>query len=124
MKKRHLLFASLFITMGLITWSSCTFDTTPRTVDCDNLSDISFAEDVLSIVQTNCATAGCHNAASAKSGYVFEDYSGTKNAVDNGRLIGVINHESGFSNMPPSFQLDVCDRGIIETWVNEGALDN
>lgn len=128
MKKNLLIGSFLIGIFTLVILGSCDFDKTEdpdAEPDCDNLSDISFADDVLPILVLNCATSGCHDAASASSSYVFEDYAGTKRSVDNSRLIGVINHEAGFSAMPSySSKMETCDIGKIETWVNEGALDN
>lgn len=122
--KRQLLVLSAAFILTFAIFQSCTFDEAPRVLDCDNLSDISFATDVLPILTTNCATTGCHDDATGSSGYRFGNYTNTKEAVDGGRVVGAINHENGFSNMPASFQLQPCEIDIIETWLNEGALDN
>lgn len=128
MKKKLLIGSFLIGIFALVAMGSCDFDKTesPDTeLDCNNLFNVSFADDVLPILMLKCATSGCHDAASSQSGYDFENYTGTKKSVDSNRLIGVINHDVGFLAMPPySPKMEACDIGKIETWVNEGALDN
>jgi hypothetical protein len=94
-----------------------------ETGTCDSLVNISFATEVTPIIQTNCAGGGCHDATAA-GGYDYTSYSGVKSSVDNNRITGTINHQSGFSVMPPSYQISTCDVKTIELWISEGALDN
>ncbi|MGB0863944.1 MAG: c-type cytochrome domain-containing protein [Saprospiraceae bacterium] len=90
---------------------------------CDSLVNLSFATEVMPIIQTNCAGGGCHDVTAA-GGYDYTSYSGVKSSVDNSRMMGTINHQSGFSAMPPSYQISSCDNKTIETWISEGALNN
>jgi len=47
---------------------------------------ICFERDVLPIFQSSCAMSGCHDAGTAKHGYVFNSYSGIMRAITPGNL--------------------------------------
>lgn len=105
--------------------SACYYDVEEEiypTLECNTLN-INYSEEVLSIISNNCYI--CHSAASNFGNVTLEGYTALKTYVDNGRLLGVIRHESGFSPMPKNQpQLVECDIAKIETWINEGALNN
>ena len=60
--------------------------------------NVSYDEHVLPILQSRCYN--CHDDLQIQGGITLEGYSNTKIHVDNGRLIGSIRHDSGFSPMP------------------------
>ena len=92
------------------------------TLEC-NTENASYSGVVLSIISDNCYT--CHDANSNFGNVTLEGYTALKTYVDNGKLLGVIRHETGFSPMPKNQpQLVECDISKIEAWVNEGALNN
>lgn len=91
---------------------------------CDT-SGMSFATDIQPILNTNCALSGCHKTGSATGGYILDTYAGVNATVSSGRLLGSINHETGYSPMPKnSSKLASCDINKITAWVNAGALNN
>ncbi|KAA5534843.1 hypothetical protein F0919_09555 [Taibaiella lutea] len=95
---------------------------TPVTCDTANLT---FSGDINPIVQQNCTLSGCHTNATMAGGYSFETYSGFHMAIQNERLIGAINHQSGFIAMPQnSAKLSDCDIARITQWVAIGAPNN
>lgn len=86
--------------------------------------NVSYASKVSVILQENQCIS-CHNATSAQGSIVLDDYNTLKEVVDNGRLLGAIKHESGFSAMPQGgTKIDQCDIDQIEAWVNDGAPNN
>lgn len=106
---------------------------------------VSFANDVQPIFTTNCALAGCHNAATAQQGLVLEAGSAFSNIVnvpsseqpsvfrvspgdaDASYLVRKIRGTSGISGgrMPLNrTPLSAAQIDTIATWVNEGAADN
>lgn len=98
-----------------------TNDTT--TAGCNPIN-VSFANDVTPIF-SSYGCAGCHSIASSGGGVTLETYTGTKIVADNGRLMGAINHATGFSAMPQgAAKMDSCDIATIQIWINEGTLDN
>jgi mono/diheme cytochrome c family protein len=89
-----------------------------------------FSRDILPILVSNCALAGCHNAATHAEGYVFEGYSTTVRAVRPGipaesKLYEVITTLSGENRMPPSplERLSSAEIDSIAAWIRYGALD-
>ena len=96
----------------------------PGSGPCDT-TNVTFNATILPIFQQNCALPSCHKSGSALGGYTLDVYSGAKQAVDANRLLGAINHESGFSPMPKgAAQLDECRRRQIAIWVAAGAPNN
>lgn len=92
-------------------------DTTGKTV--------SYSSTVNTIIQSNCAIAGCHDAAAAAGGYNLSTYAGVKTAADDGKLLGTIEYKSGYTPMPQGAdQLPTCSIAQIEKWVKQGAPNN
>ena len=77
---------------------------------------------------TGCDTldVGYATTIAANFGNVtLEGHNNLKTYADNGQLLGVIRHESGFPAMPQGApQLVDCTIEKIEKWVNDGAPDN
>jgi hypothetical protein len=89
-----------------------------------------FSRDILPVVVSHCATAGCHDAASHAEGYNYTTYLNIKASVSpgnpgNSRLFTVINSAGGESKMPPSSspQLAVAQIDSIGKWISYGALN-
>lgn len=93
-----------------------------KCTDCDT-TDVSFASQVMDVMNVNCNM--CHSKARADGGVILDTYTDVKKEVDNGKLVGVINHKSGFKKMPLSgIKMADCDIRKIEIWINNGALNN
>ena len=89
---------------------------------CDT-ENVSYAEFIAPTMQTFCNS--CHSAAAPSAGIITATYEGLKIVALDGRLVGSINHESGFSPMPQGQpQLQECLRLKIKAWVQDGAEDN
>ena len=118
---RYFLIALVF----MVGFTHCYYDTEEEiypTIECST-TDMSYQADILPIFQNNCYQ--CHDAANNFGGITLEGFDQIKIYVNNNQLLGVINHESGFSPMPKnSAKLLECEIEKIEAWINEGALDN
>ena len=91
---------------------------------CDT-ANVRFSTTVKPIIDANCATAGCHAGNPAPGGYNFETHAGLLATVTNGRLLGTIRHESGYSAMPKNMgKLSDCNINQIAAWVGAGAPNN
>lgn len=95
----------------------------PDTCETENLTYSNFAGDLL---DDNCATSGCHNEDALANGAPgrLDDYEQAKMYMDNfgARVIGAINHNDGFSNMPKGQeQLSDCNISKLTAWINDGA---
>lgn len=85
--------------------------------------DVTYSGAVLPIIQTNCYR--CHDAQNNQGGVTLEGYDKLKFYVDNGRLLGAIRRETGFSPMPQdAAQLSDCSIQQIASWAADGAPDN
>lgn len=123
MKKRTIA-ALLCISM----FSSCYYDKEDYlygTTTC-NASGASFSATVLPIMNQRCNS--CHSsnaAASAGAGIILDNYNSVKTYVTNGKLLGSINHSSGYSPMPKGGgSLTSCEIAKVTDWVNSGAPNN
>ena len=93
--------------------------------NCDT-TNVTYSGTVSGIMNANCNV--CHSTASANAnggGIQLDSYTKLKVYVDNGRLMGSINHAGGFSPMPKNAtKLNSCDISKIQAWVNKGAPNN
>lgn len=89
---------------------------------CDTLA-VTYSQSVKPIIQTYCG--GCHSGSSPQGGIDYNNYTGVKTTVNSGRLIGSVQHQSGFSAMPKNGnKLSDCNIKTLKAWINAGALNN
>ena len=85
-----------------------------------------FSTQIKPILQSYCLS--CHSNSSAFSsggGIKLEDYADVRVVALNGRLVGSIEHSSGFSQMPKGGGfLSDCNILIIKTWISKGTLND
>lgn len=98
-----------------------------ETSDIEFFSPVCFDTEVLPVFTQSCATSGCHDAATAAGGYVFDNYS---NIVSRGIKPGdALNSEvylslvSSEDLMPPDAPLDQQTRTLIRVWIDQGAQE-
>lgn len=101
----------------------------PEKIDCSN-GEIDFVNQVLPLLQTGCATSGCHDASTAKDGVVLDSYTniiatGDVNAgnANSSELYEVLN-EDLLDIMPPAnsgIVFTKAQKDLIKNWINEGA---
>ena len=90
--------------------------------NCDT-SNATYSGKVLTIIQNNCYS--CHTGSAPSGNVNLQGYANLKTFADNGKLIGTITHSSGFSPMPfGGNKLSNCDIATIQTWINNGTLNN
>lgn len=93
-----------------------------NTGNCDTVN-MKYAANVLPIIQANCYS--CHGNGLSQRGVSLDSYNKVKQQADNGNLIGVITHASGYPAMPFGLpKLADCDINKIKDWVARGALNN
>jgi len=86
-------------------------------------TDYTFSGRVSDILQVNCV--GCHSQTLASGGVVLDTYNSVKAYADNGKLLGTIEHSTGFAPMPYNLpQLSSCDRLTIKNWIENGSTNN
>lgn len=92
--------------------------------NCDT-TNVTFVKDIQASMNQSCATSGCHQGAVPAAGINLANYAGVKIIVDNGALMGTVNHNPGFSPMPKNAaKLSACEISKINAWINKGALNN
>jgi hypothetical protein len=90
--------------------------------NCDT-SSVTYSQTVVPLLNNNCMS--CHSQASAQGGIILEGYANVKTYADNGRLLGAVKWDAGFSPMPQGGnKLNNCAILQLETWVNAGAPEN
>lgn len=84
-------------------------------------NELSFKNDILPILEPNCASSGCHNDKSRKHNISVLNIEDVKNAATKGELLGTIKHEKGYPKMP-MFKPKLKNEDIqkIECWVKNG----
>jgi mono/diheme cytochrome c family protein len=88
-----------------------------------NTTNVTFNASVKPILQNYCY--GCHGGGSPQGGIDYNTYNGVKATVVNGKLLGSIQRQSGFSPMPQNGnKLSTCNISIIKAWVDAGAPNN
>jgi hypothetical protein len=94
-------------------------------VGCDT-TVTKFSTEVKPILQSYCLS--CHSnssAAGSGGGIKLQDYADVKTYADNGKLIGTMNHTSGYSAMPKGGgKLTDCNILVVQTWINKGKLND
>jgi hypothetical protein len=91
------------------------------TTSCDS-AIFTYSGAIAPMMQLYCV--GCHNSPSA-SGGSLADYTSVKEAAVNGRMIGDINHYTGYNAMPQGgIKLSDCQLAQVRRWVEAGAPNN
>lgn len=111
----------LFITLcSIFLASSCTKEKTPFAQAPTCNGTVSFANDVLPIIQQQCT--GCHDAGNASGGYNLSDHATI--AAHANAVLGSM-RSSGYQLMPQGGPaLPDSTIQLIECWIYQGKLDN
>ena len=136
MKRVFFLLSAIVITFSLMT-VSCSKDNEKDRTDttgtgggggsgggntCDTVN-MKYATNVVPIISGNCYS--CHGNGAASGGVSLDSYAKLKTQVDNGNLIGVITHASGYPAMPQGgAKLSDCNINIIKDWIARGDQNN
>lgn len=115
----------LIISALLYVFSSCTSRNEEEIfadINCDT-ENVTYSGFVLPLLESRCIS--CHNSQLPSGNVNLENYENLVTFVENGRFLGAIRHEPGFSNMPQGqAQLSSCQIESIEAWIAEGFPNN
>ena len=98
----------------------------PKTTTCDT-STAKFAAYMSPLMTAQCATSNCHSASRQAGGVNLSSYTAIKNYITSNKatFLGSIKHSSGYSQMPSGgAKFSDCNITKIETWINNGLLNN
>lgn len=112
----------IFLIIILFTLQSCYNDNEEDLygpVLCDT-ADITYSEDVAPIINSSCATSGCHVAGGTGPGN-FTVFSELLAKVNNGSFENRVLVQK---TMPPGTALINCELDILQTWIDNGAPNN
>jgi hypothetical protein len=116
-------------TTFLVIFPPVPVDTTSTGTPCDP-NIVYFERDILPILTTNCAFAGCHNAGTASDGVKLDNYQNVISTAkvkpfnpNNSELYEVITENDPKDVMPPppAAKLTQDQINIIAKWINQGA---
>jgi hypothetical protein len=121
-------FISGILFLSILGFSGCYYDKEeilyPGTA-CD-VTGVTYGVTVTNILSPNCYS--CHNTATGNAsggGIILDTYTKLVPYVNNGRLMGSINHAGGYSPMPKgATKLNSCDIQKIQAWITAGAPNN
>jgi hypothetical protein len=112
-----------FLITLFITALSCIYDKELLTVPCVVDNAPSFSTKVAPVIKSNCFS--CHNNSFSLGNVKLEGYDNIKKVAATGKLLGVISHAAGFSQMPKGGnKLDDCTINIIKKWIETGTPNN
>lgn len=119
---------SLILVLAAI--AGCYYDTEeklyPQVSSTCDLSNVTYSQTVVPILQASCLS--CHsnsNSGSSGGGIRLENYSDVQTMAKNGKLMGTINHSSGYQAMPQGGgKLIDCEISQLQTWIDLGTLNN
>ncbi len=89
----------------------------PASVDCTSTNS-KYGTDVLPIIQSTCATAGCHDAASVNAGGPLTNYEQIK-AKASQIKVQVLS-----GAMPQNSSLSALQLRLISCWIDSGSPNN
>lgn len=89
---------------------------------CDT-TNVTYSGTIQPMLQQSCYS--CHSDAANLGSVSVEGYDNVLALVNDGRLVGSINYQAGFSPMPSNApKLSDCNLLKIDTWISHGALNN
>lgn len=96
-----------------------------NTTDCNCFCDpdlFTFNATIKPLINNKCV--GCHKPGSLSGDIDLSTYVKIKAQADNGKLLGSISHDAGFTPMPEGGKLSDCEITQIGKWIEAGAPEN
>lgn len=112
------------IFLGLAMSQGCYYDNEEELYQfvngqCDTTA-VSYADDIVPLLQGQCNTAGCHTAGGTGNG-IFENHAAVLAKVNNGSMQDRVLDQR---DMPPAGTLSDCQIATFQAWLTAGAPDN
>jgi len=90
--------------------------------DCDDVSNMSYSQDIAPILKDYCTS--CHGGNNPAAGIDLSTYEKLKEQTERQRFYGAIIHDNRYSPMPPGGKLIPCEIKAIKAWIDQGAPNN
>ena len=112
------IWALILFVLALGSCSKASEDMLMTVQQCDT-SGMKYSADILPIITTNCYS--CHANGIVNGNVSLDGYANVKTQADNGDLVGVITHASGYPPMPDNGgKLSDCEINKIKAWIAAG----
>lgn len=84
---------------------------------------VSFSQQIVPLINTNCSTSGCHDAGTASAGYNLTSHQLISDAAND--MLNAMRGQNGFTQMPFG-QAPLPDTAIqqFEAWILQGKQNN
>ncbi len=119
----------IILILGIAFTTGCYYDNEERlyprlSSPCDD-TIVTFSKTVTPILQT-CLSCHSNSKASNEGGGIkLENYADIKTYVINGKLMGAVNHATGYIPMPNGGgKLPDCEISQLQKWIDNGKLNN
>ena len=90
-------------------------------LDCTGLTP-TYATDIKTILDVNCAISGCHGPYSHQDGIDLSNYPDASAASHNSNFLGAIQHKKGYEPMPKdAAKLSEGNIQLLTCWVQNGS---
>ncbi len=123
--KDNLTFALSLLAL-IICLSNCTYNNEEELYPIEIIEPtdtISYVDEVLPIIDTNCYS--CHGNGAAVAGIDIDGYDKLVVVVENGSLLGTIKHEENYSPMPQgASKLSDSQIEKISLWIDQDYPNN
>lgn len=126
MKKTGILKTILFLLIFIFTYS-CYNDSEEQlypilNTNCDT-SNVTYKNTISVIMGSNCTS--CHGASALANGYKIDLSTYTLVQTNIDKIIGAVDHQSGFPPMPPTgAKMNTCKITQFKIWQKNGSLNN
>lgn len=92
--------------------------------DCTNVEP-TYDLEIKAILNSECATSGCHNSSSQAGGINLSNYISAETESEKARFLGTINHLSDYAAMPRNGnKLSEEQIKLLTCWVDNGSPEN
>jgi hypothetical protein len=93
----------------------------PFVVDCTGATEYSYSEDIVDIINANCAVSGCHDGSTTLPNWTNHETLADEGAEVQRRITLPLNHPE---KMPRVGSITTEERQKLYCWIEQGALNN
>lgn len=110
--------------VGLMGWAGCTYEVDMPPDPCNVSTTVSFAGDILPVLDAHCI--GCHSGGAPSAGLDLSSHPAVAQSTLEGSLLERLRLPASNIRMMPlgGEPLPECDIALFESWDSAGAPDN